>query len=122
MANPALVSFFAGGRAQYDGIDTGVDSLFDFPMYFQIRQAFAQGKPIRNVATMLSSDRLYPHPENLVTFLGLHDVGRFMSEPGATVDGLKLAWTFLMTARGIPMIYYGDEIGMPGRERPGQSA
>ena len=116
--NPALVSFFAGGRAQYDGIDTGVDSLFDFPTYFQIRQAFAQGKPIRNVSTMLSNDRLYPHPDNLVTFLGLHDVGRFMSEPGATVDGLKLAWTFLMTARGIPMIYYGDEIGMQGGNDP----
>ncbi len=41
-----------------------------------------------------------------------------MSEPGATVDGLKLAWTFLMTARGIPMIYYGDEIGMQGGNDP----
>jgi glycosidase len=53
-----------------------------------------------------------------VTFLGLHDVKRFMSEPGATKDGLKLAFTFLMTTRGIPMIYYGDEIGMPGGDDP----
>ena len=42
---------------------------------------------------MLSHDYLYPNPNNLVTFLGLHDVGRFMNEPGATVDGLKLAFT-----------------------------
>ena len=116
--DPALVAFFAGGRPQYDGVDTGVDSLFDFPTYFQIRQAFAQGKSIRAVTGMLSHDRLYPDPDRLVTFLGLHDVGRFMSEPGATVDGLKLAWTFLMTSRGIPMIYYGDEIGMPGGGDP----
>jgi glycosidase len=116
--DPALVAFFAGGRPQYDGIDTGVDSLFDFPTFFQLRQAFAQGKSIRAVANMISHDRLYPDPNRLVTFLGLHDVGRFMSEPAATVDGLKLAWTFLMTARGIPMIYYGDEIGMKGGADP----
>ena len=60
--DPALVSFFAGGRPQYDGIDTGVDSLFDFPAFFQIRHAFAQGKSIRAVASMLSHDRLYPDP------------------------------------------------------------
>ena len=51
---------------------------------------------------MLAHDHLYPDPDLLVTFLGLHDVARFMNEPGATVDGLKLAFTFLMTARGIP--------------------
>ncbi len=117
-ADPALVAFFTGGRSQYDGVDTGVDSLFDFPTYFQLRQAFAQGKSIRAVAGMMSHDRLYPDPGRMVTFLGLHDVGRFMSEPGATIDGLKLAWTFLMTARGIPMIYYGDEIGMKGGNDP----
>jgi glycosidase len=54
----------------------------------------------------------------LVTFLGLHDVKRFMNEPGATPAGMKLAFTFLLTARGTPMIYYGDEIAMPGGEDP----
>jgi glycosidase len=53
-----------------------------------------------------------------VTFLGLHDVQRFMAEPGATPAGLKLAFTFLLTTRGIPLIYYGDEIGMPGGNDP----
>jgi glycosidase len=67
---------------------------------------------------MLGHDYLYPNPNNLVTFLGLHDVSRFMNEPGATVDGLKLAFTYLLTSRGIPMIYYGDEIGMPGGNDP----
>ncbi|MBI3667910.1 MAG: cyclomaltodextrinase N-terminal domain-containing protein [Acidobacteria bacterium] len=116
--DPALVSFFQGGRAQFDGIDTGVDTLFDFPLFFALRRAFAGGKPVRDVAAMLSHDRLYPNPKMLVTFLGLHDVQRFMNEPGATVDGLKLAFTFLLTARGIPMIYYGDEIAMPGGGDP----
>jgi glycosidase len=67
---------------------------------------------------MLGHDYLYPNPNNLVTFLGLHDVARFMNEPGATVDGLKLAFTYLLTSRGIPMIYYGDEIALSGGNDP----
>jgi neopullulanase len=41
-----------------------------------------------------------------------------MDEPRATVAGLKLAFTFLLTARGIPLVYYGDEIAMPGGVAP----
>lgn len=83
-----------------------------------MRRVFAHGKSIRELATTLGQDHLYPDPNLLVTFLGLHDVPRFMSEPDATVEGLKLALTFLMTTRGIPLIYYGDEIGMPGGADP----
>jgi glycosidase len=116
--DPSLVSFFQGGRAQGDGIDTGVDQLFDFPLFYPLRRAFAEGKPLREVAVMLSHDRLYPDPGGLLTFLGLHDVPRFMNEPGATPEGLKLAFTFLMTARGIPVVYYGDEIALRGGGDP----
>ncbi|HUE21946.1 MAG TPA: alpha-amylase family glycosyl hydrolase [Bryobacteraceae bacterium] len=116
--DPALVSFFQGGQARFDGVDSGVDTVFDFPTFFAIRRAFAEGKPVRDVAVMTGHDYLYPDASLLVTFLGLHDVGRFMSDAGATVQGLDLAFTFLLTARGIPMIYYGDEIGMRGGGDP----
>jgi glycosidase len=116
--DPSLVSFYQGGAARFDGIDTGVHALFDFPLFFPLRRAFAEGKPIREVAQMLARDHLYPRPQELVTFLGLHDVARFMNEPGATHEGLALAFTFLMTARGIPLVYYGDEIGLPGGNDP----
>lgn len=116
--DPTMIAFFEGGRTQFDGIDDKVDMLFDFPLYFPLRRAFAEGKPVREVAQMLARDRLYRDPNALVTFLGLHDVARFMNESGATVDGLKLAFTFLLTARGIPLIYYGDEIALPGGNDP----
>ena len=116
--DPALVSFFQGGVARFDGIDSGVDTLFDFPSYFKVREAFAQGKPLRDLAMMRARDHLYRDPSRLVTFLGLHDVQRFMSEPGASVRGLELAFTFLLTARGVPLLYYGDEIAMPGGDDP----
>ena len=116
--DPALVSFFQGGKSRFDGIDTGIDTLFDFPLLYPLRRAFAEGKPIRDLAVMLGHDRLYVKPELLVTFLGLHDMKRFTSELGATPLGLRLADTFLLTTRGIPLIYYGDEIGMPGGNDP----
>lgn len=116
--DPALVAFYQSGATRFDGIDARIDTLFDFPLYYPIRRAFAEAKPIKELAVMLAHDHLYPDPSMLVTFLGNHDVPRFMSEPGATVEGLKLAFTFLMTARGIPLIYYGDEIGMRGGGDP----
>lgn len=116
-SDPALVSFFQGGRVN-QGIDDRVDALFDFPLYFAVRNAFAHGRSIREVAQVLAHDRLYPNPDALVTLAGLHDVMRFINEPGATADGLRLAYTFLLTARGTPMLYYGDEIALSGGNDP----
>lgn len=115
--DPALVSYFQGGKVR-DGIDSGVDTVFDFPMYYAIRDVFAKGASVQQLARVLSHDYLYPNPGILVTFLGLHDVARFMNEPGATPQGLKLAVTYLLTLRGTPMLYYGDEIGLPGGNDP----
>ena len=116
--DPALVSFFQGGRARFDGVDSGIDTLFDFPLFYPLRRTFAEGREIRGLAQMLAHDHLYENPNVLVTFLGLHDMQRFMSEPGANHLGLRLAQTFLMTTRGIPLIYYGDEIAMTGGGDP----
>jgi neopullulanase len=116
--DPALNAFHQGGRVGFDGVDPKVQSMFDFPVYFTLRDAFARGRPLRPVALMVARDHLYPDPAALVTLLGSHDERRFMSEEGATIDGLKLAYTFLLTARGIPLLYYGDEIAMPGDRDP----
>ena len=58
--DPALVSFFVGGASRFDGVDTKVDSLFDFPLMGAIRQVFAKGGPIRAVVQVLAHDHLYP--------------------------------------------------------------
>lgn len=116
--NPQLVSFFQGGCVRFDGVDSGVGTLFDFPLYYAVRDVFAKGQPMTRLAQTLTADTNYVNPRVLVTFLGLHDTPRFMSEPGATMAGLENAFTFLLTARGTPLIYYGDEIAMPGRSDP----
>jgi glycosidase len=111
-------SFFQGGKVRFDGVDSGLDSLLDFPLFYPIRHAFAEGKAIDEIPKTLAKDYLYPNPETLVTLLGGHDDGRFMSENGATIAGLKLANAFLLTTRGVPQLYYGDEIALEGGDEP----
>jgi len=111
-------SFFQGGRVRFDGVDSGLDSLLDFPLFYPIRHAFAESKPIDEIPKTLAKDYLYNNPEVLVTLLGGHDDGRFMSEKGATIAGLKLANAFVLTTRGVPQLYYGDEIAMEGGDEP----
>jgi glycosidase len=67
---------------------------------------------------VLRLDALYPHPERLVPFLGNHDTTRFLGESGATLTKLKLAFSVLLTMRGMPEIYSGDEIAMSGGADP----
>lgn len=114
----AHVSFFQGGRVRFDGVDSGLDSLLDFPLFYPIRRAFAEGKELKEAAQLLSKDYLYTNPDILMTLLGGHDDKRFISEPGANITGLKLAHTFLLTTRGVPQLYYGDEIAMKGEDEP----
>ncbi len=114
----SVTSFFAGGRKQYDGIDTGVSTVFDYPMYFVLREVMLNGAPVGRIADVLRRDALYPRPDDLVTFLGNHDVARFASAEGSSAAKLKLACALTLTLRGIPELYYGDEIGMPGAGDP----
>jgi neopullulanase len=111
-------SFFQGGKVRFDGVDSGLDSLLDFPLFYPIRHAFAEGKPIDEIPKTLAKDYLYTNPEILVTLLGGHDDGRFMSETGATIAGLKLANAFVLTTRGVPQLYYGDELALEGGDEP----
>jgi glycosidase len=115
--DPQITSFFAGGRA-HNGIDTGLYTPFDFPLYFMLRDVLAHDKPMTDLAAVLSQDALYPHPERLVSFVGNHDTVRFLTEAKGSVPALKLALGLMITLRGTPQIYSGDEIGMTGGEDP----
>jgi len=116
--DPTITAFFEGGRKQFDGIDSGLPTLFDFPLENALREVVIAGAPIQKIIDVLQRDELYPHPEMLVTFFGNHDHSRFISEKGSDTAKLKAAFSLLLTLRGIPQIYSGDEIGMPGGADP----
>jgi glycosidase len=115
--DPEVTSFFAGGVA-HRGIDTGLDTPFDFPVYFVLRDVLTHGKPMTDLSRVLRQDALYPHPEQLVTFIGNHDTSRFFTEAAGSVPKTKLAMGMLVTLRGLPQIYSGDEIGISGGGDP----
>jgi glycosidase len=119
--DPTITSAFAGGVTRVGrnlNVDTGLDTPFDFPTYFALRNVFLKDAPMTALAEVLRLDELFPHPERLVPFLGNHDTARFMNDPAATPQKLDLAFTILTTMRGMPQIYAGDEIAMRGGDDP----
>jgi glycosidase len=109
-----LLSFFQGGRVGWDGVDPGVQSVFDFPMGGAAQGVFKGKDPVSSLARGLANDHLYPRPDLLVTFLDNHDLERLASVPGVSPARMRLAAAFLLTSRGIPQLTWGDEIGLPG--------
>ena len=116
--DPTVTSYWAGGKTGFDGIDTHLTTPFDFPMNSAIRETVAHGASAKKIVDVLRQDRLYPHPELLVTFIGNHDMKRFLTDANGSREKLNLAFSLLATLRGIPQLYYGDEIGMTGGDDP----
>lgn len=97
----------------------GMESVFDFPLYYTVRDTFGHGQSARRLAHHFEQDKLYKDPDALVTFLDNHDIPRFINETsGHGRQRLKNALAFITAARGIPMLYYGTEVGMQGGEDP----
>lgn len=66
-----------------------------------------------------TNDFLYPDINNMLVFASNHDTQRLYTIFDGDVNKYKLAMTLIATIRGIPQIYYGDEIGMQGNKTLG---
>jgi glycosidase len=62
-----------------------------------------------------SQSELAPFQLNL---LGSHDTPRFLTLCKNDAKRANVAWTFVFTHIGAPMIYYGDEVGLEGEDDP----
>src|ERR1700687_851955 len=93
-----------------------LDAIFDFDLAYYVRQALARGRmDAAGFATWLDEhDRAYPGL-GLATVLDNHDMNRFLWMAAGNVDRLKLAATLLLTLPGMPVIYYGTEVGLSQR-------
>jgi alpha-glucosidase len=60
----------------------------------------------------------FPAPLSPTWVFGNHDRPRLMDRLGLTADQAKLLAALQLTTRGVPVIYYGDELGMPHHELP----
>jgi glycosidase len=111
-------AFFQGGRTGWDGVDTRLPGVFDFNLWKASTDAFTGKRPARALRDVLKYDGLYGNINNIALLTGNHDLDRFMSLPGATPEGAMMHMAFTLSSRGIPQIYYGDELGMAGGHDP----
>lgn len=84
-------------------------SVLDFPLKEGIARIFGRtGGGFELLADRLHlGDRLYANPYELMTFYDNHDMARL----DASDEGFIDAHNWLFTARGIPVVYYGSEVG-----------
>jgi len=73
---------------------------------------------VNNLYTTLAQDFVYKDATREVIFLDNHDLSRFFSIVNEDVVKYESALIWLLTCRGIPQIYYGDEIGLTGFTSP----
>ena len=114
----AQTAFFIGGHKGWDGIDTRLDSVFDFSLWNASLRVFTNKLAVRALRDQLKYDGLYPDPLKITTLQNNHDTERFMSLEGATLEGAMLHMAFTLSVRGIPQFYYGEEIAMEGGHDP----
>jgi len=98
-------------RDPNSGGDSGF-AVLDFGLFSTFRDTVSRGT-YGGTGQILSMDWIYGDPTTLVTFLQNHDVGpdndfryRFRGDQWMAAATYNLLWT----ARGIPCLYYGEEI------------
>lgn len=125
-------------------VQTGqLDGQFDFNLYFDLRNVFAKDNSNFNDlhSSLMQSFEYYGDHSLMGNITGNHDIPRFISyasdalsfnedekEAGWTrevkildtlgYNRLRMLTAFITTIPGIPIIYYGDEIGLVGAGDP----
>jgi len=133
---------------QYVDPSTKLDGQFDFPLRANLVQAVVmRTENMSDLASFMNSNDYY-YGANAVmsTFIGNHDLPRIIhlaannriwgdnqaadgkdrawqNQPGAVgeieaYERVANAFAVLYTNRGAPLVYYGDEIGLPGGGDP----
>jgi glycosidase len=106
-----LASYQSDSKLQ-NSVETNLPTVTDFALRDELTN-FLQGKnSLQAVYEIFAKDYLYSNPNNLLVFLDNHDIDRAMFNAGGNIDKFKLALTLILTARGIPQIFYGTEIGI----------
>ena len=118
---------------KYIGDDL-LHAQFDFPLYYKIGNVLTGNGLYDAIHNGQSGYKANFKSDLMGTFMGNHDVARAISvaagqnsskwgnnpTPGDwyAYDRVMAAWMILLTQPGVPLIYYGDEAGMPGSNDP----
>lgn len=101
-------SFDADAIAEHTWPENGGVSVLDFPGRAAMNEVFARDAPFSELEEYLHLESgLYQNPYELMIFYDNHDMDRMDADDSGFID----AHNWLFTSRGIPVVYYGSEIG-----------
>jgi glycosidase len=115
-------AYFTQGNTVNRGFDTHLPGITDAAVKDAIIEAL-NGKQgwnngVNHLYNTLAQDYMYQNPMRNCVFLDNHDMTRFLTEVKEDFAKYKSGMAILMTMRGIPQMYYGDEILMTGEGHP----
>lgn len=102
---------------------SNLQATTDFQLLFYgiqaaLTQNFGWTEGVNKLYTTTAQDFVYKDPTRQVIFLDNHDLPRFYSVLNEDTAKYKMAFAWLLTFRGIPQMYYGNEILMAGTTSP----
>ncbi|MBO4565692.1 MAG: glycoside hydrolase family 13 protein [Bacteroidales bacterium] len=109
------VAYWQSGNPNKNGFDSNLPSIMDFPLRDAIISALCEeqvwwSEGMTRVYSVIAQDFVYHDLDKMMIFFANHDHPRtgdiFQSNP----DKMKLALALVATLRGIPQLYYGDEM------------
>ncbi len=113
--NIPQLAYWQKDNPNKNGFNSNLPSIMDFPLEHAIHQALNEeqvywDEGMTRVYTVLAQDFVYQDLSHMMTFFANHDHARTGDTFGADPDKMKLAMALLATVRGIPQLYYGDEM------------
>ncbi len=115
-------AFFTEGNTVNRGFDTHLPGVTDGVWKEAVYEAL-NGKEgwtdgVNRLYSVMAQDFLYKDATKNTIFLDNHDMSRFLSVVGEDITKYKSGMAMLMTMRGVPQMYYGDEILMKNFSNP----
>jgi glycosidase len=115
-------SYFTEGNVVNQGFDSGLDGVTDFQALWAVNEAlngkFGWTDGVVRLYNTLAYDYQYKDATKNVVFLDNHDLNRFYSVVNEDFSKYKSGIAWVLTTRGIPQFYYGNEILMTGTTTP----
>ena len=113
--NVPQLAYWQAGNPNKDGFDSHLPCVMDFPLQTALSQGVAQDKVnwdegLVKVYESIANDIYYTDVNNMMIFAGNHDTERIADMLGHSVPRQKLVFTLLATLRGIPQVFYADEL------------
>jgi len=99
-----------------ESFDNQFDMAFDFPFQGSVMELVSSGTASPLIRLLNEQEAILPKAAIMNRFINNHDMNRIFTRLDDT--SAKLSLSLLLSLPDMPMLYYGDEIGMQGQKDP----